>query len=100
GPWNKILANVDNNCYFNAAGDEITFAGMDRGTWQELGHDEHSIIADPMFVDPENNDYHLRPESPALKIGFKPFDYSQAGVYGEAYWIEKSTQAKMPISQP
>jgi hypothetical protein len=59
-------------------------------------YDEHSNIADPMFVDPENNDYHLPPNSPALKIGFKPFDYSQAGVYGEASWIEKAARAKMP----
>ncbi|MCC7336695.1 MAG: right-handed parallel beta-helix repeat-containing protein [Pirellulaceae bacterium] len=100
GPWNKIQAKVDNNCYFNAAGDDFTFAGMDRAAWQELGHDENSLIADPMFVDPENNDYHLQPDSPALKIGFIPFDYSQAGVYGEADWIEKAAQAEMPASHP
>lgn len=96
GPWNKIQAKVDYNCYFNAAGDDFTFAGMDLVAWQKMGHDEHSIIADPMFVDAENNDYHLRPDSPALKMGFKPFDASQAGVYGEANWIEKAAQSKMP----
>ncbi len=96
GPWNKIQANVDHNCYFNAAGEAFTFAGMDRQAWQTLGHDEHSIIADPLFIDPENNDYHLRPDSPALKIGFRPFDYGQAGVYGDAQWIEKAALAKMP----
>ena len=32
-----------------------------------------------LFVDPENRDYHLQPDSPAFKIGFVPFDYTQAG---------------------
>lgn len=99
GPWNRIQAKVDNNCYFNAAVDDFTFGGMDLPTWRKLGHDEHSIIADPMFVDPENHDYHLRPDSPALKVGFQPFDYSQAGLYGEATWIAQAAQAKMPETE-
>jgi hypothetical protein len=32
-----------------------------------------------MFVDPDANDFRLNPGSPAEKIGFVPFDYSQAG---------------------
>ena len=96
GPWNRIRAKVDNNCYFNAAGDPVTFAGMDLEAWQKLGYDQHSVIADPLFVDAENNDYRLKPDSPAFKIGFKPFDYSEAGVYGDAKWIEKAAQAEMP----
>lgn len=96
GPWDGIRAQVDHNCYFNAASAPISFAGMDLAAWQQLGHDQHSIVADPMFVDPDQHDYHLKPGSPALEIGFKPFDYSQAGVYGAADWIKKAAQAKMP----
>jgi hypothetical protein len=96
GPWNRIRARVDHNSYFNAAGEAVTFTGLDQIAWQKLGHDEHSIIADPMFVAPENHDYRLSPDSPALKIGFRPFEYSEAGVYGEANWIEKAANAKMP----
>jgi hypothetical protein len=96
GPWNRIRAKVDNNCYFNAAGDPVTFAGMDLQAWQKLGYDQHSVIADPLFVDAENHDYRLKADSPALKIGFKPFDYSEAGVYGDAKWVEKAAQAVMP----
>ncbi len=99
GPWDKIQAKVDYNCYFNAAGDEFQFAGMDLEAWRKLGHDEHSIIADPMFVDPKNNDYRLLPNSPALKIGFRPFDFSQAGVYGEANWTEKAANSTMPTME-
>ena len=96
GPWNRIRAEVDHNCYFNAAGDPVTFAGMDRQAWQKLGYDQHSVIADPLFVDAEDNDYRLQPDSPSPEIGFKPFDYSKAGVYGDMKWIEKAAQAEMP----
>jgi hypothetical protein len=33
-----------------------------------------------MFVDARNGDYRLKPESPALKLGFKDFDVSNAGL--------------------
>lgn len=44
------------------------------------GYDTHSIVADPMFVDMANGDYRLRPESPALKLGFQPIDVSKIGI--------------------
>ena len=43
--------------------------------------DRHSIIADPLFVDPEHDDYRLKPESPAItKLGFKPLPIDQMGL--------------------
>jgi len=36
-------------------------------------------VADPGFVDPSKDDYRLKPDSPALKLGFKPFDFTRAG---------------------
>ena len=56
-----------------------------------------SLIADPLFVDPARHDYHLRPGSPALRLGFKPFDYSQAGVCGEAAWLAQAKGADDPL---
>jgi hypothetical protein len=37
-------------------------------------------IADPLFVDPAHDDYRLRPESPAWKLGFHQVDLSQIGI--------------------
>ena len=40
--------------------------------WQQH-QGTHSVFADPMFVDPVNRNYQVKPESPALKLGFKNF---------------------------
>jgi len=37
----------------------------------------------PLFVDPKNKDYRLRPESPAIKLGFVSFDGREAGLTAE-----------------
>ncbi len=39
--------------------------------WQALGFDEHSLIANPdqLFVAVTNNDYHLKPNAPAIDAG-------------------------------
>ncbi|MEN6426016.1 MAG: right-handed parallel beta-helix repeat-containing protein [Phycisphaerales bacterium] len=97
GPWNKVNVNMDNNCYWNAAGQEIRFVGLLLDQWrQQEGHDQHSIIADPGFVDAKSLNFHLKTGSPALKIGFVPFDYAKAGVYGDPAWIAKANDAKYP----
>ena len=52
---------------------------MPLAEWQAMGFDTHSVIADPMFVDPVNDDFRLRANSPALKLGFQPIDLSKIG---------------------
>jgi hypothetical protein len=49
-----------------------------------MGYDEHSLVADPMFVDPEHDDYRLAPESPAFRLGFQPIDVEQIGIRKQA----------------
>jgi len=87
GAWDRVRVNMDNNCYWNTAGP-VEFLGKSLDQWrQQTGHDTHSIIADPGFLDAANRDFRLRPDSPALRIGFRPFDTSRVGVYGDPEWI-------------
>ena len=72
---------LDDNLYWCTTGQPIKFPGnLDFAAWQAKRHqDRHSIVADPGFIDPSKDDYRLKPDSPALKLGFKPFDYTKAG---------------------
>lgn len=40
----------------------------------------NTMTTDPMFIDPENGDFRLRPESPALKLGFRQIDNEKIGL--------------------
>ena len=48
--------------------------------WHARGHDTNSVIADPVFIDAAQNNFDLKPESPALKQGFKPISLKGIGV--------------------
>jgi hypothetical protein len=96
GRWKEINIAMDKNCYWNAAGKKIKPAGMSLDQWRKMGRDKNSILADPLFTNPDKFDFTLAPDSPALKLGFKPFDYSKAGVYGDRAWIRKAAEAKFP----
>jgi len=79
--WNDNNFRLDYNVYWNAGGHAIGFpGGLTFEQWKEKrGQDAHSVIADPLFVDAKGGDFRLKPDSPALKLGFKPFDYTKAG---------------------
>ncbi len=96
GRWKEIKVKMQNNCYWDASGKEVRPAGMTFEDWQKTGHDDNSIIANPMFVDAKNFDFRLKPNCPALKIGFKPFDYSKAGVYGNSKWVKLARDVTFP----
>ncbi len=97
GRWKEVRVAMDKNCYWNHAGKKVDFVGLPLDQWrQDLGRDITSVIADPLFVDPANHDYRLKPESPALKLGFKEFDYTQAGVYGDPAWKAKAADVEYP----
>jgi hypothetical protein len=101
GPWNRIKVEMSNNLYFNCAAKPVTFAGMDLKAWQGRKRDAGSIIADPQFVDPDNFNFNFRKgAASAAKIGFKPFDYSKAGVYGSAEWMKLAKELPSPPVRP
>ena len=71
------------NCYWDASGRAPVFPGnLTLAQWQAKGHDAGSIVADPKFVDPGKYDFRLQPDSPALKLGFKPIDPTKIGLVG------------------
>jgi len=87
GNWRNGNYKLDHNLYW-ATTEEPEFAGRDFEEWQATGQDEHSILADPRFVDAAKGDFRLRRGSPAGKIGFQPIDIREIGLYGDRAWVE------------
>ncbi len=109
GPW---LEEIDYNCCCSDLREfvaRVQERGLDVSRantqqqkyslpeWQSLGFDRHSVFADPMFVDAVNGDYRVKPDSPALKLGFENFDISGAGLTADLpkQWLD----AGAPIIQ-
>jgi hypothetical protein len=89
------VSKWDYNLYWRTDGAELLFMMDPLEEWQALGLDQHSIIADPEFLDPDHADFRLKPTSPAItKLGFKPFDASQAGLYGDPKWVAQPKRVK------
>jgi hypothetical protein len=86
GNWGDGQFEMDHNVYWNAGGSDVTFTGMSLAEWQATGFDQHSLIADPLFIDAANRDFRLKPDSPALELGFQPIDRSEIGLYGDEAW--------------
>lgn len=77
--WDDANLTFDSNLYFNPDPQQIRFGNLSFSEWQKRGLDTKSIVADPLFVDPDHGDFSLQPGSPALQIGFKPIDLSGIG---------------------
>jgi hypothetical protein len=66
---------MDHNCWYQAAGTMISLKGKSYPMAQfaqyqsEQQQEGHSIVADPLFVDPAKCDFHLTAESPCLDTG-------------------------------
>ena len=78
---------------------EKAFNGESFEAWRAHGKDEGSVVADPLFVDAAHDDYRLRPDSPARAIGYREWDFSECGVYGDADWV-KSVRAVADALKP
>ena len=74
--WQGVLS--DSNVYWCVGGKAPKFGEMTVEEWREKsGNDVHSCFADPCF---DKDGISLRSESPAFKLGFKPFDCRSAGL--------------------
>jgi hypothetical protein len=74
--WNTI----DGNLAWNGGHPVKTGTG-DWAAWQAAGWDKNSIVADPLFGNPEADDFRLKAASPAItKLGFKPLPVEKMGL--------------------
>lgn len=73
--------DMDWNLYHNPTQvlSEVRFNKLSWAEWQAAGKDQHSVYADPKFVDPDHYDFTLQPDSPAFALGFKAIDLSSVG---------------------
>ncbi|HVR82680.1 MAG TPA: right-handed parallel beta-helix repeat-containing protein, partial [Planctomycetota bacterium] len=74
GNWDGDQFRWEKNLFWNPRGTK----GLPE-TWRDRGLDKESLIADPLFVSPDTGDFTLKPDSPALKLGFQPIDVSKVG---------------------
>lgn len=75
---NNLLYNNNNSYRINGVAFAGTFA-----QWQSARggiYDQHSQIADPKFMDQANNDYRLRYDSPAYKLGINDLNIEDIGL--------------------
>ncbi len=93
GNWQDGRVCLTNNVYWRPGGKIADFAGKSWADWQFMGNDVNSLVTDPLFVDAARGDWSLRPESPALKLGFVPFDWRKAGVISGGAWRQLASEA-------
>ena len=82
--WREGFVESDHNLFFHAGGKlAAATSGAKRQPWEAwraMGMDAHSVVADPLFVNAAEDDYRLRPGSPAEELGFAPIDVARIGL--------------------
>ncbi len=81
------------NVWWKEGGTEADdFDGRSAEGFLASGRAYGDVVADPLFVDARNGDFRLKPDSPALKLGFKEWDASLAGPRPEndAPWLQSA----------
>jgi hypothetical protein len=76
--YNRILHNIH-----VGAGKWIDW--LDGLNEQTVETRDNMTQGDPGFLSPATGDYRLRPDSPALKQGFRPIPFDRIGLYRDAY---------------
>jgi hypothetical protein len=79
GPPSRLSdARVDYNLYFCTK--DPKWATRHLAEQREAGNETHSRQADPLFVNPDKNDFRFRPGSPAPALGIRPLQTDRAGL--------------------
>ena len=77
-----------------------------RGSWDEIEEkarphvvfEDNLVGQDPLFVDEAGEDFRLRPDSPALALGFEPIPVEEIGLYEDG--CRASWPVKHRVRQP
>lgn len=101
--WASYDKIIRNNLYWHEDQQPIRFLKYSFDEWRKIEGtkdvwytprmDDRSRIADPKFVDAPKRDFRLKPDSPALAMGFRPFEYDSFGLYGDPEWTELPRKA-------
>jgi parallel beta-helix repeat protein len=83
--------------------EEVELADM-WSSWKALGFDTRSVVADPLFVDRDRDDFRLHADSPALQLGFEPIPIETIGPYADelrASWpiVEAEGARERPLTR-
>ena len=84
--YEQCLAECDHNLFWPGNGGIRTQVKPAEGetewdAWRRMGYERNSVIADPLFVAPGEDDYRLQEGSPAFALGFKPIPVEKMGLY-------------------
>jgi hypothetical protein len=96
--WYDGRVDLHDNVYWKPGGPIQSFAGKTWAEWQAMGQDTNSRVTDPLFIDAASGDWRLRSESPALALGFVPFDWKNAGVTGDESWRRLAAKEFPPMN--
>jgi hypothetical protein len=91
----KIMEGTPKAPEGNVVARNISYNGrwslIHAGAAKYVRVENNLVDVDPHFVDPENLDFRLRDDSPALKLGFKPLPLDKVGL------INDETRATWPV---
>ncbi len=77
--WENIT-EMDRNLFYSPPAEGESEPEDPLGKLRADGYELNGAYADPLFEDIENGDFRLKPESPALEMGIRSVDISEAGL--------------------
>lgn len=98
GAWDKAKIDYHHNLYFDLRTAKPQLLGSSFAEWSKA-HEKHSIVADPLFRNASHGDFRFKNTKNAKKIGYEPWNYTQAGVYGSQQWKDKALMSADDIAR-
>lgn len=90
GRWGDGQFVLRDNLYHSAA-DPPVCDGLDFASWQSLGHDTNSRLADPQLTYDADGHPHATNAALLQQMGIALLDdYGAVGLYGPPAWVEKA----------